>query len=136
MESIETVMVLFVIGLAAMLVGIYRSTEKRRLLNQGIRVDGVVFQLIHDGNSISPTYFPVIRFTTEQNDLVTEKYKIGGNKYIYKEGEQVRVIYDALNPARFLLDDTRSKALSPVLIYGGLALILASIGLLLLGLRG
>jgi type II secretory pathway pseudopilin PulG len=136
MESIEVVIVLFIIGLAALLFGMVRSSEKRRLLNEGIRVDGVILQLINDGNSTSPTYFPVVKFKTEQNDWVTERYKIGGNKYLYKEGDAVRVIYDPLNPGRFLLDDTRSKALSPVLIYGGVALILVSIGLLVLGLRG
>jgi hypothetical protein len=136
MESIETVMVLFVMGLAALLIGIARSSDKRRLLNKGIRVDGIVFQIIHDGNSTSPTYYPVVRFVTEDNDQVTEKYKIGGNKYLYKEGDSVRVIYDAQNPGKFLLDDVRSKALSPVFIYGGALLILVSVGLLFLGLRG
>ena len=136
MESIETVMVLFVLGLAALLIGIARSTDKRRLLNKGIRVNGTVFQIIHDGNSTSPTYYPVVRFLTEGDDQVTEKYKNGGNKYLYKEGDKVKVIYDAQNPARFLLDDVRSKALSPVFIYGGALLILLSVGLLVLGLRG
>ncbi len=135
MESIEVVMVLFVIGFASMLFGIWRSSEKRRLLNKGIRVDGKIIQIIHDGSSTSPTYFPVVRFYTELNQPVTEKYRIGGNKYIYKEGEEIKVIYDPVNPARFLLDDMRSKALSPVFIYGGVLVMLVSVGLLVLGLR-
>lgn len=135
MESIETVMVLFVIGLAALLIGIVRSSEKRRILSKGIRVDGVILQVINDGNSTSPTYYPVVKFYTEQDEQVTEKYKLWGNKWTYKEGEQVKVIYDQLNPGKFLLDDPRSKVLSPVFIYGGILLILVSIGLLVLGLR-
>ncbi|RKR83601.1 uncharacterized protein DUF3592 [Mucilaginibacter gracilis] len=136
MESVETVMVLFVIGFAALLIGFARSNEKRKLLRNGIRVNGIIFQIINDGKSSSPTYYAVVRFFTEQHDRVTEKYKIGGNKWTYKEGEDVKVIYDPQNPGRFLLDDIRSKALSPVFIYGGIFLILVSVGLLVLGLRG
>lgn len=136
MESIETVMVLFIIGLGALLFGIARSMDKRKLLQKGTRVDGSVLQIIHDGHSISPTYYPVVRFTTADNNLVTEKYKFGGNKCLYKEGDNVQVIYDPTNPERFILGDARSKALSPVFIYGGTLLILISVGLLFLGLRG
>ena len=129
-------MLLFVVGLAALLFGIFRSSEKRRLLRNGIRTDGIIMQLINDGLSKSPTYYPVIKFITEKDDQVIEKYKVGVNRYMYKEGEEVRVIYDPLNPARFLLDDVRSKALSPVFIYGGILLIMLSIGILVMGLRG
>jgi len=136
MESIETIMVLFVIGLAALLFGIVRSREKLRILRKGIKVDGVILQVINDGHSTSPTYYPVVKFYTEQNQPVTERYRIWGNKWTYREGEDVKVIYDPQNPGKFLLDEPRSKVLSPVFIYGGVLLILLSIGLLILGLRG
>jgi hypothetical protein len=128
-------MVLFVIGLAILLIGIARSNEKRRLLRSGIRVNGTVFQVVNDGHSNSTTYYPVVRFLTKEKDWVTERYKIGANQWSYKEGQDVKVIYDPLNPGKFLLDDVRSKALSPVFIYGGALLIVIAIGLLVLGLR-
>lgn len=136
MESIETVMVLFVVGLALFLFGWVKYRERRRLLRTGIRAKGVVFQVINNGNSSSTTYYPVVRFLTAANDWVTEKYRTGGNRWTYKEGDTVNVVYDPLNPGRFILDDTRLKNTAPGFIFGGVLLIIISVGLLVLGLRG
>ncbi|EHQ24531.1 DUF3592 domain-containing protein [Mucilaginibacter paludis] len=136
MESIETVLVLFAIGFGVLLIGILKRNERRSLLRSGIRAEGVIVQVINNGYSRSTIYYPVVRFLTADDDWVTETYGVGGNKWSYKEGEAVKVIYDPLNPGRFLVDDVRSKPTSPMFISVGTVLILVSIGLLILGLRG
>lgn len=135
MESIETVLVLFAIGFGVLLIGVLKRNERRSLLRSGVRVDGVIVQVINNGYNRSTIYYPVVRFLTEEEDSVTETYGVGGNKWSYKEGETVKVIYDPLNPGRFLLDDVRSKPTSPMFISIGAVLIMVSIGLLILGLR-
>jgi hypothetical protein len=135
MDSIEAVLVIFVIGISLFLVGIQRYNKRRRLLRTGVHVEGKIFQIINTGNSESTTYYPVIRFETIKKEEVTEKYKRGGNRWTYKEGETVNIIYDALNPGHFLLDDPRAKTGSKAFIWGGILLVLISAGLLWMGLR-
>ena len=133
MESIETVIVLFIAGLAILLIGIYRYGQRVQLLKTGVRVGGFVFQVINNGNG--NYYYPVVRFVTNSNDTVTEKYKVTANQWSYKEGQNVQIIYDPLNPGHFIVDDGLGKTVGPGFIWGGITLIVVSIGLLILGLR-
>jgi hypothetical protein len=133
MESIETVIVLFIAGLTILLIGIYKNTQLVQLRKTGIRVEGIIFQVINSGGGDS--YFPVVRFTTNANDTVTQKYKISTNWWSYKEGQNVQVIYDPINPGNFIIDDGLGKTVGPGFVWGGIALIIISVGLLILGLR-
>ena len=76
-------------------------------------------------NSQNASYYPVIRYMTQDKEWITEKYDIGGgllNKY--NEGDKVTVIYDPKDNTKFVLNDTTTKLTGPVFIIIGIALVI------------
>ncbi len=123
-------LIIILIGIAMIVFGSYKLNEYKDLIKLGTRAEGVVFDIENeyfqrDGNT---TYYPIIRFTTKENEWVTERYGIGSSPSSYEIGESVNIIYDSSDSKKFVIDDTRTKSLGPVLMILGLVFILGVIG--------
>jgi len=112
------------IGVAFIYAGIFQQRKRGRLLGIGIKVDGVVFELVKGSSTKNSTfYYPVIRFLTMEKEWVTQKYDIGGSSNVYHEGDKLKVIYDPENPLNFTVDDTRAKIAGPLFKVIGIVIL-------------
>ncbi|WP_441708295.1 DUF3592 domain-containing protein [Fulvivirga maritima] len=50
-------------------------------------------------------YYPVIHYTTDNDEVFIEKLSIGSNPPKYKKGDKIPIIYSAQNPQDFMIDD-------------------------------
>ena len=111
--------------------GIGKLNERGKLIESGVKVEGVVFDIETswdaEPDARSTTYYPVIRFVTTDKEWITEKYDIGSNPSVYSVGDKVTVIYDTTDYNHFLIDNTQTKLLGPALIAVGTLLILGVI---------
>ncbi|SDD48110.1 Protein of unknown function [Mucilaginibacter pineti] len=105
--------------------GAGKFNERRKLIKTGVKVNGVVFRIEEstDDETNSSMYYPVIRYLTEDKEWITETYKLGSRPSVYKEGDSVSVIYDPANYKHFIIDNTFTKFLAPVLFIIGVLLI-------------
>lgn len=114
-------------GTFLVVLGIGKLNERRKLLKNGAKVEGIVFSLEEEwgvGKERSKLYYPVIRFVTIEKEWVTKRYGIGTNPAAYNEGDRVIVIYDKVDNEHFIIDNITTKLLGPVCIIIGVLLMI------------
>ncbi|WP_426587692.1 DUF3592 domain-containing protein [Mucilaginibacter sp. R-33] len=101
----------------------------KKLMKRGIQVEGTVISIEHERSNKDSMVlnYPVIRYRTLQNELITKKHNIGISRYSYKEGDSVNVVYDPADNSLFTLNDSSSKSVLLSFILLGLTLLAASI---------
>ena len=119
--------IILAVGLFAIVWGIGKVNERRKLLKTGIKVVGVVFKLekrLGSGKDRIPLYYPVIRYVTLNEEWITKEYdEAGSNPSMYKEGEKVNVIYDPDDNNHFIIDGFMNRILGFVGIAVGVLII-------------
>jgi len=96
------IVAVFVLALFA--AGIYQGRNIARLEAFGVRAEGEVVRIAAESNSGARySYYPVVRYRTEQNAFVEFKDSIGTNPPSYRSGDKVSVLY--------LPDDPRGGAI-------------------------
>jgi hypothetical protein len=111
------------IGIYCMIYGNGFRSKYQKLLRRGLRVEGEVIEIKAKGWGKTPTYYPIVRYVTN-NGSMAEKYDvISSNPSIYEQWETVSVIYDPLDNKNFILENASSKAAGPLLIIIGFAVL-------------
>jgi hypothetical protein len=103
MNDIFVSLIFLITGTVVMCVIFFVKQKNKKILENGIEVEGVIngFENI-DGLS-NNSRFPIIRFQTQNGVLITEKANIALPPFILKEGQKVKVIYKIDNPKDFIL---------------------------------
>lgn len=78
----------------------YSFQKKKRLQKTGIRTDGIVFKVDNSYTTIQKDV--TVRFVTEKQEWVTGIALESTS--LLKEGDQVHVIYNPLNPDDFTIE--------------------------------
>jgi len=131
-EILDLLILLFV-GVALVVFGNYKRTERKKLIASGIKTDGVIFKMekiVTGTNNLSnrtSANYPVVRYTTLEKEWVTKQYLVGGILSSYKEGDKVAVVYDKSDIERFIIDDAPTRLLGPITMIFGFLLIAASL---------
>ncbi|TWI97682.1 uncharacterized protein DUF3592 [Mucilaginibacter frigoritolerans] len=127
-ENID-LLIFILIGIAMIVFGNYKLTEYRNLINTGIKTEGIVFSIesSYDTADNMAYYHPIIRFTTKENEWVTERYDIGSSPCPYKVGESINIIYDPNDNKKFIIDNGNAKLLGPIIMILGGVFIVGSI---------
>jgi len=95
------IVAVFVLALFA--AGIYQGRSIARLEAFGLRANGEVVRIARQSSSAGHfSYYPIVRYRTEQNVIVEFKDSIGSNPPTYRPGDKVAVLY--------LADDPRGQA--------------------------
>jgi hypothetical protein len=108
-------------------VGIYQSIKIARLEATGLRAQGEVIRLKSESSDHgSYSYYPIVRFRTENNTRVEFKDSVGSNPPSYRVGDTVAVLYLADNPSQ---EATIDRGLFwnwffPALLFAGAVLLL------------
>jgi len=128
------IIIFLVVGAAAVFAFFKFQEKKKRLIENGIEVTGIVFEYSDNASTgySSPgsieTNYPTIRFVTKEGLWITEQADYSPSGFFLKQGQKITVIYNADNPKEFIYK--RSIDLSKIgyllLIIGIIAI---SIGL-------
>lgn len=110
-----------VAGLALIAIAFFYTSEKNKLKETGIPVDGIIFrQEINNYNqsvddSISSVNNKIIvRFVTQKQEWITGEIKQAFQLFYtgqYKDGETIKVWYEPDNPSDFFVDTKQSESI-------------------------
>lgn len=118
--------ILLLVGSIFTAAGTAVSWRSLQLLQGGQKADGVVVSMRHDGDSSKP----VVKYSVDGKE-----YEVVGTISTKPPslhvGEQVQVVYRPGDPTYAVIDSFVERWLFP-LIFGGIGLLLGSIGLLIL----
>ena len=89
-----------VLGIGFIAAGVLQRNRKRKLLADGTEAEGEVLDVLGDSSKTGSGQ-PVIRFTTGEKEVITEKYKI--SIPFSKKGQKVTLVYNAANPRQFII---------------------------------
>ncbi len=87
--------IVFIVGSSVM------KKKKRKILENGIETEGVIFQMSNDGSFNNDSY-PIIRFITKKQEWITEQYDVSG-PFLNKPGKKITVVYNPDNPKEFVV---------------------------------
>jgi hypothetical protein len=121
---------LILVGCCLLFYGFRKVFVIRKLKRYGLRVEGVVIDIIKEIDDDSISYTATIKAQMPNGDWV-EGQMSSGNRYDYSIGQKVDVFIDKNNPKHFFfqLDNTFS---SPVmLVFLGIIFILIGIHIML-----
>jgi len=125
-NEILKLLIVGLIGAALMIFGNYKHAQRIRLVASGIRTEGTVLSIEESFHDQIATYYPVISYTTLQNETFIKQYSIGVSNNTYKPGDSVSIIYDAKNNNEFIIDNQIAKLSGPIIAMIGGILILFS----------
>jgi len=123
-------LIVLLIGIIFLIIGFFKRRQRKYFFQKGIKTEGVVLRIEkrHDGlQNDDVLYYPVVRYVTKEKDWITEKYSIGLYSFAYKEGDKVSVFYQPDEPIKFIIDDTSTSLIGPLLIIMGIGVILCVI---------
>ncbi|MBL7762953.1 MAG: DUF3592 domain-containing protein [Chitinophagaceae bacterium] len=102
MPEIINVVIPLVVGLVLIIIGFEQKRKTKRLVNNGIEVEGVIFSKETSSDSKNRAIYPVIRFVTKDGVWVTEKASESLPFFLKKDEKTVQVFYDPNNPKEFI----------------------------------
>jgi len=79
------------------------TKKARKVMNKGIQVQGVVFDIVSGSTDQAITQHPVIRFLTISNVWITEPYYTSTFPVSLKKGQTVTVVYSPRDPKNFII---------------------------------
>ena len=102
------IIIFLVIGAAAIFAFLKFQENKKRVIENGIEVSGIVFEYsnmtaVDYKDSVNSKWnYPTIRFVTKDGLWITEQADYGPSGFFLKQGQEVKVIYNADNPKEFI----------------------------------
>jgi hypothetical protein len=118
-----------VLGISGLFASSYWFQERHFFLDEALKVDAVVVNLVYSRSSDSSVYYPVFEYIVN-GEIIQTKYNVGSNPPSYERGEQV-VLYYNPNDVKSILVDS-----GPYMNYLGPSVsFLGSILLLIMGLE-
>lgn len=103
MNDIFVSLIFLITGTVVMYVIFFVKRKNKKILENGIEVEGVMNGFENIDSLSNNSRFPIIRFQTQNGVLITEKANIALPPFILKEGQKVKVIYKIDNPKDFIL---------------------------------
>ena len=123
--------ILLAAGLALIALGLFYIPKKNRLKETGIPADGIVFEQSSTDAENSINERIIIRFVTKKQEWITAPMNKQSQMFYtgqYKDGETVKLYYNAANPYEFYVD-TKQSPLAARMIMGIAGIVLTAASL-------
>ena len=120
---VEYIVILF-LGIVMVVIALHLYHKRNRIKKNGLKTEGVVYELFNNPSSSINTRNPVIRFLTMDQQWITEASDIGMFPGFYKKGQKVSVVYDRENPKQFIIDSKINSLIVYVILIAGSSFIL------------
>jgi hypothetical protein len=108
------------------------SFKRNRLLTSGSRVQGVITEILSKGVE---SYEAEIVFETDKREVVFVNQYLIGNRWDYKVGQTVEIIYNPINAQKFIWDEGPYKPNVSNAVYAGAVCLMVSVIVLMTMLR-
>ncbi|NCC31233.1 MAG: DUF3592 domain-containing protein [Chloroflexia bacterium] len=121
---------LFISGLLLLFGGVLTWLRAHRMYSTWKSVNGMVTKVVsHSISSSDFHYYPVIEFQTKTGKSVIFESELGFYPAKHKQGQQVLVWYDEVNPDNAMLDLVAAKWTVPLALgaFGVIAIIIGAI---------
>jgi hypothetical protein len=103
-SDLQAALCLLLVGGLCLLKSGYLNRKRQLLLDQGIEVTATIVRLEDNPHSDDRTYFPVLRFQTQEQETITAYcYYYSRRRNRFRVGEQMQIYYDPTDPANFLV---------------------------------
>lgn len=123
---------LLIISLVVIFLVITTLRKYKRISNEGIEAEGIVYDFeSSQSNNNSTITFPIIRFLTEKNEWITQKASISSVPFMYKKGQQIKVVYLKEKPTDFFIKSNNTQGVLFFMIFVSSALAVYAIYILL-----
>ncbi|MBO0359374.1 DUF3592 domain-containing protein [Hymenobacter sp. BT186] len=113
---------LVITGLGLLIIALFKLQQRARLYRTGIATEGVVIRLEQEGYR-RPTYYPVVRFLTPEQECITARYDVGTNPASFAEGDSVQLRFDPADPTCFIITSENSGLFLWLFFLVGIGLI-------------
>lgn len=101
MRKVETIIVAVFAITGVILLGaaVWMGSASARFSGSAMHATGTVIELIEkESSSHVTTWYPVIRFTTADEHIITFESGTGSNPSMYRQGQEVEILYDPADP--------------------------------------
>ena len=115
LTSIDSELIVAIISLITFLAGAKLRQKGNYLLAHGRKTEAVIFTNNYKSDSNGGMYYPVVRFTTEKNEWITQELSIGFNP-AKPQGTKLQVIYDPDDPKEVAINSTLYLEIIPLLL--------------------
>jgi hypothetical protein len=100
--------------------------QASKFMKNGVWTEGEVIKIIEvAGSDDKPVYYPVITYTTLDNEAITTHYDaIQSRPSLYSLNEKVTVVYDPADKREYIINNRSGKAGAWVFLVFGLVFLL------------
>jgi hypothetical protein len=101
MQELITLIAPLFLGIAFIIVAMTLLTKRNRIIQNGIEVEGVIFDFeISNFSNTNNMKYPIIRFVTKENSWITKTANY--SQPFLKRGQKITVVYIKDNPEEFI----------------------------------
>lgn len=119
---------LLVVGCSFLFFASKQLNKRKRLITNGIAVEGIVFAFENSSGFDDRTRNPIIRFVTKEGLWITEPADVAPITFLLKAGQKVKVVYNPDNPKEFNYKTTFDfSKLTYLILVAGIGFLLAGI---------
>ncbi|MBD1365820.1 DUF3592 domain-containing protein [Mucilaginibacter sp. ZT4R22] len=118
--------VVIAIGITAIYAGVIKFIRRAKFMKNGVWTEGEVIKIIEvAGSDDKPVYYPVITYTTLENEVITTHYDaMQSRPSLYSLNEKVPVVYDPADKREYIIDNKSGKAGAWIFLVFGLLFLL------------
>jgi hypothetical protein len=98
MSELMPIIIPIIVGIVFILAGSGLLDKRKRIIQNGIGVEGVIFGYETDSSGYR---CPIIRFVTKEGLWITKKSDYGFS-FLRKKNKKVSVVYNPANPEEFI----------------------------------
>ncbi len=105
-------------GIALLVVAIWLGISSTSFVGTAVHATGTVAELAEKEGSDnhSTIYYPVVEFTTADGRVMRFESATGSNPSMYRQGQEVKVLYNPADPAHAMIDSLMELWFAPMLL--------------------
>ena len=107
-------------SLLVLCIGILKFLQRKHYEKNGVKVRGIVSDLVLEYQGGTRAYYPVVIYSTLEEIEFEEKSSFGTYPSVYEKGQEIYIIYDLVNQKKFIIDNKKSIYIEFVCISIGL----------------
>ncbi|WP_169306912.1 DUF3592 domain-containing protein [Pedobacter polaris] len=107
-------------SLLVLCIGLLKLLQRKRYEKNGVKVQGLVSDLLLEYQGGTRAYYPVVSYRTLENIEFEEKSSFGTYPAAFKKGQEIDVIYDRADHKKFIIDSKKYVYIEVVSITIGL----------------
>jgi len=132
-------LIFFLIGLVLLVAGLLSYNFTQKFITNSEVTTGTVIDLVRgtsdsdNSGTVTYIYYPVVQFKTNNGSVIEFKSSVGSNPPSARKGDQVQVRYPEQDPYKARIDSFMQLWFVSIIV-GGLGVVFAGIGRMMLGL--